>query len=104
MLYESEFTFRPNTFPYNADVIAVWANDIGPLQISNRYNSLKGLSAVRSNFVILLQTGLALRLSRVIHPKSPLWENDAGLGVVLYRSDPKVIYHSAQKLPRIMSM
>jgi hypothetical protein len=36
-LYESEITFSPKIFPYNADVIAVWANDIGPLQISNRY-------------------------------------------------------------------
>jgi hypothetical protein len=36
-LYESEFTFSPKIFPYNADVIAVWANEIGPLQISNRY-------------------------------------------------------------------
>jgi hypothetical protein len=37
VLYESEVTFRPKNFPYNADVIAVWANEIGPLQISNRY-------------------------------------------------------------------
>ena len=38
VLYESEITFSPKIFPYNADVIAVWANEIGPLQISNRYN------------------------------------------------------------------
>jgi hypothetical protein len=35
-LYESDFTFSPIIFPYNADVIAVWANEIGPLEICNR--------------------------------------------------------------------
>jgi hypothetical protein len=40
ILYESEVAFRPKNFPYNADVIAVWANEIGPLQISHRYYNL----------------------------------------------------------------
>ncbi len=37
VLYESDVTFSPKNFPYNADVIAVWTNEIGLLQISNRY-------------------------------------------------------------------
>ncbi len=36
-LYESEVTFSPKISRYNADLIAVWTNTIGPLQISNRY-------------------------------------------------------------------
>ena len=66
-LYESEVIFSPKTSPYNADVIAVWANiitrkgfsiqteislyntdmiavctnEIGALQISNRYGPLQ---------------------------------------------------------------
>ncbi len=36
-LYESHVTFSPKIILYNAAVIAVWANDIGQLQIFNRY-------------------------------------------------------------------
>ncbi len=35
---KNDFSFGPRISPYNADVIAVWANEIGPLQISNRYD------------------------------------------------------------------
>jgi len=31
------FIILPINFPYNADVIVVWTNEIGLLQISNRY-------------------------------------------------------------------
>ena len=37
ILYESDVTFSSKITTYNADVIAVWANEIGLLQISNRY-------------------------------------------------------------------
>jgi hypothetical protein len=40
-LYESDFTFSPNISPYNADMIAVCANKIGALQISNRHGPLQ---------------------------------------------------------------
>ena len=40
-LYESDVTFSPKISPYHADVLPVWANDIGPLQISNLYNFRK---------------------------------------------------------------
>ena len=76
-LYESEFTFRPNTFPYNADVIAVWANIIGPLQISNRYYKLlfdfQGLKK-NGNFFLLKQLfylNLQLYISTFPHPTFP---------------------------------
>ena len=35
---KSDFTYSSRISSYNSDVIAVWANEIGPLQISNRYD------------------------------------------------------------------
>jgi hypothetical protein len=40
-LYESDVTFSPKNFPYNADVLPVWANKIGALQTSNRHGPLQ---------------------------------------------------------------
>jgi len=65
MSFESDSTFSPKISPYNADVIAVWANEIVPLQISNlsKFTQLVEDKALTSVLVTSRHTSELVRQS-----------------------------------------